>query len=384
MSDIDDYRNRIDEIDKEITKLFEERMDTVINIANYKKDRNLPIFNRDREDEVIEKNVGYLKNSDYAEETRKFFISLMEVSRELQSRKMLEAEEALEKKVDLSEIKNTKQGKIGFYGALGSFCEEAMLKYFGTVENAKACDEFEDVFLAVKNDEVDYGVVPIENSSTGAISQVYDLIYKYGFYIVGEECIKINQNLIGVKGTTLDTIKEIYSHPQPIQQSTEFLKNYSDWKLIPFHSTSVSAKLISDLKDTSKAAIASNRAASMYGLDIIEENINNQSDNSTRFIIISKKLETDSSCNKVSVVFSLEHKAGTLYKLLRHFAENSINMMKIESRPMEKGAWKYFLYIDFEGNIESEKVKKALNLIEQSSAYFKLIGGYRKQLTVNN
>ena len=382
MSDIDDYRNRIDEIDKEITKLFEERMDTVINIANYKKDRNLPIFNRDREDEVVEKNVGYLKNNDYAEETRKFFISLMEVSRELQSRKMLEAEEIIEKKADLSEIKNTKQGKIGFYGALGSFCEEAMLKYFGTVENAKACDEFEDVFLAVKNDEVDYGVVPIENSSTGAISQVYDLIYKYGFYIVGEECIKINQNLIGVKGTTLDTIKEIYSHPQPIQQSTEFLKNYSDWKLIPFHSTSVSAKLISDLKDTSKAAIASNRAASMYGLDIIEENINNQSDNSTRFIIISKKLETDSSCNKVSVVFSLEHKAGTLYKLLRHFAENSINMMKIESRPMEKGAWKYFLYIDFEGNIESEKVKKALNLIEQSSAYFKLIGGYKK--TVNN
>ena len=378
MSAIDDYRNRIDEIDKDITKLFEERMDTVINIANYKKDRNLPIFNRDREDEVIEKNVGYLKNSDYAEETRKFFISLMEVSRELQSRKMLEAEEIIEKKADLSEIKNTKQGKIGFYGALGSFCEEAMLKYFCTVENAKACDEFEDVFLAVKNDEVDYGVVPIENSSTGAISQVYDLIYKYGFYIVGEECIKINQNLIGVKGTTLDTIKEIYSHPQPIQQSTEFLKNYSDWKLIPFHSTSVSAKLISDLKDTSKAAIASNRAASMYGLDIIEENINNQSDNSTRFIIISKNLETDSSCNKVSVVFSLEHKAGTLYKLLRHFAENSINMMKIESRPMEKGAWKYFLYVDFEGNIESDKVKKALNLIEQSSAYFKLIGGYRK------
>ena len=111
MADIDDYRNRIDEIDKEITKLFEERMDTVINIANYKKDNNLPIFNRDREDEVIEKNVGYLKNNDYAEETRKFFISLMEVSRELQSRKMLEAEEVIEKKSDLPEIKNIKQGK---------------------------------------------------------------------------------------------------------------------------------------------------------------------------------------------------------------------------------------------------------------------------------
>ncbi|BCZ48826.1 chorismate mutase [Clostridium gelidum] len=378
MAGIDDYRSRIDEIDKEITKLFEERMDTVINIANYKKDRNLPIFNRDREDEVIEKNVGYLKNDDYSEETRKFFISLMEVSRELQSRKMLEAEEVIENKADLSEIKNIKQGKIGYYGVPGSFSEEAMLKYFGQLEAPKPYGEFEEVFLAVKNDEIKYGVVPIENSSTGAIAQVYDLIYKYGFYIVGEECIKINQNLIGIKGTTLDSIKEVYSHPQPIEQSSEFLKKYSDWKVIPFHSTSVSAKLISDLKDTSKVAIASNRAAAIYGLDIIEANINNQSDNSTRFIIISKSLETDPSCNKVSVVFSLEHKAGTLYKLLRHFAENNINMMKIESRPMEKGAWKYFLYIDFEGNIEIEKVATALKLIEQSSAYFKLIGGYRK------
>ena len=378
MAGIDDYRSRIDEIDKEITKLFEERMDTVINIANYKKTNNLPIFNREREDEVIEKNVGYLKNNDYSEETRKFFISLMEVSRELQSRKMLEAEDAIEKKSEMPETKSIKQGEIGFYGVPGSFTEEAMLKYFGKVENPNAYDEFEDIFLEVKNGEIKYGVLPIENSSTGAISQVYDLIYKYGFYIVGEECIKINQNLIGIKGTTLDTIKEVYSHPQPIEQSTEFLKKHSDWKLIPFHSTAVSAKLISDLKDTSKVAIASNRAANIYGLDIIEANINNQSDNSTRFIIISKSLETDESCNKVSVVFSLEHKAGTLYKLLRHFAENNINMMKIESRPMEKGAWKYFLYIDFEGNIESEKVVIALKLIEQSSAYFKLIGGYKK------
>jgi len=380
MAGIDDYRNRIDEIDKEITKLFEERMDTVINIANYKKENNLPIFNRDREDEVIEKNIGYLKNTDYTKETRKFFISLMEVSRELQSRKMLEDEAVQEENVEAIETKNQKQGKIGFFGVPGSFSEEAMLKYFGDIEDPNAYDEFEDIFVAVKNDEIKYGILPIENSSTGAISQVYDLIYKYGFYIVGEECIKINQNLIGVKGTTLDTIKEIYSHPQPVEQSSEFLKKHSEWKFIPCHSTAVSAKLISDLKDKSKAAIASDRAASIYGLDIIKEKINNKSDNSTRFIIIAKELETDLSCNKVSVVFSLEHKAGTLYKLLRHFAENNINMMKIESRPMEKGAWKYSLYIDFEGNIESQKVTTALKLIEQSSAYFKLIGGYKKMI----
>jgi len=138
MADLDDYRIKIDELDKEITRLFEERMDTVIKIANYKKDNKLPIFNRDREDEVIEKNVAYLKNNDYAEETRKFFISLMEVSRELQSRKMIEAEEVLEKKTALEEIKNIKKGKIGYYGVPGSFSEEAMLKYFGEIEDSNA------------------------------------------------------------------------------------------------------------------------------------------------------------------------------------------------------------------------------------------------------
>ena len=308
----------------------------------------------------------------------------MEVSRELQSGKILEAEEVKEEKVEVIETKNEKQGKIGFFGVPGSFCEEAMIKYFGHIENANSYDEFEDIFLAVKNDEIKYGVLPIENSSTGAISQVYDFLYKYGFYIVGEECIKINQHLIGIRGTSLENIKEVYSHPQGFQQSTEFLRNYSAWKLIPFHSTAESVKLVSDFNDKSKAAIASKRAASIYDLEVIKENINNQSENSTRFIVISKNLETDSTSNKISVVFSLEHKAGTLYKLLRHFAENNINMMKIESRPMEKGAWKYFLYIDFEGNLESEKVATALKLIEQSSAYFKLIGGYRKYKTVNN
>lgn len=377
MAAIDDYRNKIDEIDKEITRLFEERMDVVIKVGEYKKQNNLPVFNKAREDEVIEKNIGYLNNKDYAEGLKQFFINIMNISKDLEDKEVKEDIRATT--IDKFEEKNAKSDiKVGFYGVAGSFSEEAMIKHFGKKDDAKAYDEFEDVFLAVKNEEIDYGVLPIENSSTGAISQVYDLLYKYGFYIVGEECIKIDQNLIGIKGTKLDNVKEVYSHPQGFEQSTDFLKEYSNWKKIPFHSTADSVKLVSDLQDMSKVAIASKRAADIYNLSIIKENINNRRENSTRFIVISKELELDNSCDKVSVVFSLEHKAGTLYKLLRHFAENNINMMKIESRPMEKGAWKYFLYVDFEGNLENEQVKKALNLIEQSSAYFKLIGGYRK------
>jgi chorismate mutase/prephenate dehydratase len=377
MADIDDYRNRIDKIDKEITRLFEERMDIVIKVGEYKKQNNLPIFNKAREEEVIAKNIEYLNNKDYAEELKNFFVNIMDIAKGLEDKKIVE-DTSITNTCKLENRSEKDNIKVGFYGVAGSFSEEAMIKHFGKKDDAKAYDEFEDVFLAVKNGEIDYGVLPIENSSTGAISQVYDLLYKYGFYIVGEECIKIDQNLIGIKGTELDNVKEVYSHPQGFEQSTDFLKGYNWWKKIPFHSTADSVKLVSDLQDMSKVAIASKRAANIYNLSIIKENINNQSENSTRFIVISKELELDESCDKVSVVFSLEHKAGTLYKLLRHFAENNINMMKIESRPMEKGAWKYFLYVDFEGNLKNEQVKKALNLIEQSSAYFKLIGGYKK------
>ena len=379
MSELDGYRKKIDEIDREITRLFEERMDTVIKVGEYKKKNNLPVLNKDREQEVLEKNVGYLKNEDYSEELKTFFNNLMNIAKELEHKKMKDESER-KNFFDMRNIKSHRRNKcrVGYFGVPGSYTEEAMISHFGDNADSESYDEFEDVFMAIKNNEIDYGVVPIENSSTGAISKVYDLLYKYDFYIVGEECIKIEEHLLGVEGTKIEDIKEVYSHEQPFKQSTEFLKQYNQWKLIPFHSTSVSAKLVSDLKDKSKAAIASRRSAELYGLNIIEENINNRSENTTRFIVISKEFESDEECDKISVVFSMEHKAGALYELVRHLAENQINMMKIESRPMQTGIWKYFLYVDFEGNISDEKVKKALNKLDENSSYFKLVGGYKK------
>jgi len=377
MEGLDEYRKNIDELDKKITELFEKRMDIVLNVAEYKNKNGVPIFDRNRENEVIKKNLEYLKNKDYTKETKKFFIRLMEIARELEHRK---SKAIVSEHKPLQDQSSESRDKIGFYGVRGSFTEEAMIKYFGENKGAMAYEEFENVFLAIKNGEIDYGVLPIENSSTGAISDVYDLLYKYGFYILGEVCIRVNQNLVGIKGTTLETITEIYSHPQGFGQSTEFLKAHGKWKKIPFHSTATSAKLVNDLNDNSKAAIASKRVANIYNLEIIEENINNQSENFTRFIVAGKALERNSKANKVSVVFSLDDEAGTLYKLLSHFAENNINMIKIESRPMKHGPWKYFLYVDFEGDLYSDKVTKALALIEKSSPYFKLLGAYEKNI----
>lgn len=380
---LSECRNEIDKIDKELVELFEKRMNVAINVAKYKIENNIPIFNGAREAEVIEKNINRLNNKEYSRLTEKFFTHLMELSRSLQAdiiygnNKNGRIIDSIEENISTNESKRDLENiKIGYQGVRGSFSEEAMIKYFGENHTTTDYEEFEDVFLALKNNEIDYGILPIENSSTGAITTVYDLLVKYGLYIVGEECIKIDQNLIGVKGSKLEDIKEIYSHPQGFEQSSEFLSKQNNINLIPFHNTAISAKYISELNDKSKAAIASLRAAKIYGLDVIQKEINDKDNNHTKFIIVGRKLEASKECNKITVVFSLDDKSGTLYNLLRHFAENNINMIKIESRPSKNEPWQYLLYVDFEGNVENEDVKKAIKLIEEKSEYFKLLGCY--------
>lgn len=358
MLDISTLREEIDIIDKEIIRLFEKRMDIVLNVAKYKIERNLPIFNGAREAEVIEKNLNRLSNKEYREYAEKFLVDLMSTSRQLQHSLMGNI-------------------KIGIQGVPGSYSEEAKIGYFGEEKSCSFYEEFEDVFIALKNGEIDYGVLPVENSSTGAITTVYDLMKDYGFYIVGEQCIKVNHNLIGIKGTKLSDIKEVYSHPQGFAQSSEFLKQHKDWLQIPYHNTARSVKLVCETGDKSKVAIASGRAAKCYGLEIIKGNINNQSENTTKFIVIGKNLEYDNYSDRVSVVFSLEDEAGTLYELLRHFTENNINLKKVESRPINNLPWKYVLFLDFEGNLDNEEVKNALSIIEEKSRYFRLLGNYK-------
>ena len=275
--------------------------------------------------------------------------------------------------------KNQVNIKVGYQGVKGSFSEEALIEFFNENQNAVSYEKFEDVFIGLQKNEIDYGILPFENSCTGAITAVYDLLSKYGFYIVGEECIKIKQNLVGIKGAKLEDIKEVYSHPQGFEQSKAFLKNNENLKLIYFYNTAISAKHISELKDKSKAAIASKRAAKIYGLDIIEEEINDDESNNTKFIIVSKKMELSKDCNKMTATFSLDNKAGSLYNLLSYFAQNEINMVKIESRPSKNKLWEYVLYVDFEGNINDKNVKNAIKLIEEKSEFFRLLGCYKKK-----
>lgn len=370
---LEDYRVAIDKIDREITQLLEKRMNVAKAISKYKMENNMQIFHPDREKMVIEKNKGYLENKEYEELVESFYDNLMYLSRLVQQKEIYP-----ENKIYTKPYKNDRENLVvGYQGVPGSFGNEAMLKYFKNIKEAKSYEKFEEVFKAVESGEIEYGILPVENSSTGGIGTVEDLLKEYNLYIVGEECIKISQNLVGIKGATVDDIKEVYSHPQGFEQSTKFFDKHKNYNLIPYSNTAISAKLVSDLKDKSKAAIASERAAKLYDLKIIKKDVNDLKNNYTRFIVIGRDLECDETCDKVSILFSVEDTSGGLYNLIRDIKEFGLNMSKIESRPNRNNPWNYIFFVDFDGNLFDENIKQAVNVIARNSKYFKLLGCYR-------
>ncbi len=396
-------RQGIDETDEKLIALFQARMTKVLEIAEYKAANNLEILNEAREKEVLEKinHIQDIKLRSYAAE---FFRALMGVSRRYQSDQIKQrknnysgcpanSNHPLEdvkaflalglSNPELNQADNPnghdrKEARsVGFQGLEGSYSEQALKQYFGENTTGISYQSFEDVFKGLQEDKIDFGVLPLENSFTGGIAEVYDLLCACGFYIVGEVCVQVDHNLLAPQGTRLEDIREIYSHPQALLQCSQFLKTHPQWNQIPCSNTAVSAKYVSDLNTSSKASIASRRAAELYGLSILADGINNNEENFTRFIIIGRYPVLSTKNNKISLAVAITHEPGSLYRILSHFARNSLNMLKIESRPIKDRTWEYLFYIDFEGNLENQEVKQAVNEIKNDSTYFRLLGNYR-------
>lgn len=375
MDELKNLRDEIDRIDETLVNLFERRMEIVLKVGKYKKENNIPILSSNRESEVIKKNLEYLNNKRFEKPTKQFLTSIMDISKKVQTTENANTDNY----VNNSKHINKSNLLVGFQGVEGAFSEQALYEYFGEDVKTKKLINFKDVFDALKNNDIDYGILPIENSSTGAIVDVYDLLRQYGFYIIGEKCIKIDQHLLGIQGSKIEDIEEVYSHPQGFHQSSEFFRNHPEWRLIPYSNTATSAKMIRDHNVKTKAAVASIRAAEIYDLNILKHNINFNKSNDTRFLIIGKNLEIVDA-NKISVVVNTPHRAGALYGILRYFAENNLNMLKIESRPMVNKSWEYFFYIDFEGNLNKRIVKEALKLINENCSSFQLLGNYKSHI----
>jgi chorismate mutase/prephenate dehydratase len=229
---------------------------------------------------------------------------------------------------------------------------------------------------AVKEESVDFGVLPIENSSTGTLSDIFDLLSEYNNFIIGEHLVKIEHNLWGIPGAEITDIRKVYSHRQGLLQCAGFLKNHSEFEQIEKGSTAGCARFILEEKDITQAAIASRRAGEAYGLKLLCASIHDEDHNSTRFIVICNKKMYQKGAERTSICFELPHKSGSLYHMLSHFIYNNINMTKIESRPIAGKAFAYRFFVDIEGSLDAPAVKNALHCIKEEAIEMKILGCY--------
>jgi chorismate mutase / prephenate dehydratase len=378
MVDLLKSREDIDRIDKQIISLFEERMEIAKNVAEYKISVGKKVYDKQREEEKLE-TLGALASNEFNKcAAQELFSQIMSISRKLQytlvkSENISESFEAIEK------LPITENTKVVFFGQEGTYTQQCMEDYFGTEVNSFNELTFRKVMEAVKEGKADYGVLPIENSSTGGISDIYDLLVEYDNYIVGEHVVKIQNALLGLEGATIEKLKTVYSHPQPLMQCAKFLEEHDYIEKKEYISTAASAKKVVDDGDITQAAIGSAKAAQCYGLKILKDSINFDDTNCTRFIIIANQKIFLRDANKVSICFELPHKSGTLYNMLSHFIYNNINMVKIESRPINGKNFEYRFFVDVEGNLRDAGVINALRGIKEEASSVRVLGNIKTE-----
>lgn len=371
MIDLADSRKCIDQIDKQIVNLFEERMKVARDVADYKRSTGKKVYDPERETQKLETLAAMASNKFNERAVQELFSQIMSISRKYQYSLLAEQDEKFE---ELPELPRTKETRVCFFGAPGSYSEQAMADCFGTQVTSFSGGTFKDVMEAVQNGSADFGVLPIENTTTGGITDSYDLLLEYDNYLVGEHVVKIEHALLGVPGAKIEDISKVYSHSQGLSQCKRFFEEHQDIRPAVSGSTSESAKKVMEEGNPSLAAIASRRAADIYGLEILAECLNTEDVNSTRFIIITNRRQYLPKANKISVCFELPHESGSLYKMLSHIMYNNLNMTKIESRPIPGRSFEYRFFVDFEGKITDAAVRNTLNGIREEASRLKVLG----------
>lgn len=376
MKDLLEIREEIDAIDDQIVKLYEERMELAEEVAEYKILNHKPVFDKEREKNKLD-TLGAKTHSDFNRHgVRELFDQIMSMSRKKQYQLLTEHGIIQESQFSCIGELDFQSAKVVFQGVEGAYSQQAMQEYFG-----KDCDSFhvetwKDAMEAIKNGYADYAVLPIENSSAGIVSENYDLLVEYDNYIVAEQIIKIDHVLVGCADADISDIKTVYSHPQALMQCSDYLEEHRNWEKISIKNTAMAAKKVNDDHDLSQAAIAGRITAELYGLKVLDEAIQNDKNNSTRFIIVSGKKIYRRSANKISICFEIPHESGSLYHMLSHFIYNGLNMTNIQSRPIQGKNWEYRFFIDFEGTFEDDAVQNALRGLSEETTSLKVLGTF--------
>lgn len=373
MKDLNKCREEIDLIDIQLMELFEKRMNVVKEIVEYKIENGLEVYQPSREQAVYDKNINRIKNEDLKSYAQLFIQEFVTVSKAYQADLLpLTSNEDYKSQFKENPI-------VGYQGVAGAFSQSALEKFFGEGTKNIGYAEFEDVYKALEKGDIDYGILPIENSLTGSINDNYDLIRKYNFNIVGEVSVPVSQCLMGLPEANIEDITKVYSHPQGLAQTSEFFNEHKHMEPMPYKDTAMAAQYVKERNEINKAAIASPLACKLYGLKMLKANIQNDATNKTRFMVISKELICPIEANKMSAVFTLKNEVGTLYNMLQIIRQSQVNLVRIESRPIQEESWHYYFYIDFEGNIRDEKMKRAIDKMKANCSKFRILGSYVKK-----
>ncbi len=375
--DLKELRTQIDEIDDQLVRLFVERMDVAAQIADYKKENQLPILVPAREREKLQ-DVSKKAGPDMANYTRVLYSMLFELSRSYQSKRSGNLSPLYHRITDA--IENTPKlfpqaPMVACQGVEGAYSQIACEKMFRNPFILYFKD-FEGVFSAIDQGLCQYGILPIENSTAGSVKKVYDLMIRHSFSIVRTFRLKIDHNLLVKPGTKLSDIKEIYSHEQALSQCADYLQTMKGVNVIPVSNTAVAAEMVANSSRPDVAALSSRSCAELYGLECLAPSVQDKGNNRTRFICISKKLEIYPGSDKTSIMMILNHKPGALYKVLARLYTLGINVTKLESRPIPDREFEFMFYFDLDTSIYSEEFVQLMCELDELCEEFTYLGSY--------
>ncbi|MBQ4074056.1 MAG: chorismate mutase [Clostridia bacterium] len=377
--DLKDIRNQLDAIDDGMTELFAKRMHLVTQVAEYKKEKGLPILDTGRERQIINR-VSLAAGEELEHYAKLMYQTLFNVSRAYQSEKIRPTSslmEKLEKAAANVEKKIPGRALVACQGTEGAYSQKICDQMFEFAD-ILYMNTFNDVFNAVESGMCPFGILPIENSTAGSVTQVYDLMEKHHFHIVRAARQRIEHRLLSLPGVNMKDIKEVVSHEQALRQCSAFLAAHPGIKVTAMENTAVAANFVATSGRRDLAAIASQECAALYGLETLSDSVSDTPNNSTRFICITKELKVYEGADKISLMLSAAHQPGSLYRLLSHISVMGLNLTKLESRPMPGKDFEFRFFFDIEASILDPAVRGLICQLQQDSDQFVFLGNYEE------
>lgn len=385
-NELDAIRKEMDELDTKLVALLEKRMGISSSVADVKKKYGMKVFDVSREDAILNAISSKLEDKNLSKYVKNIYSEIFSNSRSLQQDSIV-LEEASHKKYNINDVLDSlgfdiNSIVVAYQGIEGGYGHEACQKVFGDSANMVNKKFFDDVLLGVHKKEIDFAVLPVENTSTGSVNDVLDILMKYNAYIVGELYLDINHALLGTQNSSIENIREVLSHPQALSQCSIYIKSHGFDENVSSN-TAFAAKTVAAGGDDTVAAIGSIANASIYGLKVLDKNIENMKGNQTRFIVVTSASNikpSDTEGRKISICFTLPHEKYSLVRALRNLEGSGINMSSIVSRPSITNAWQYYFYVDMIANFDDTNIMENFNNFRTKVYNFVILGHYDKIL----